>query len=1147
MSIQLPSFNETTYQQHEWHGLPDANMAIAIANLQAQKQCPFLIVTQDAQQAQQLASELRFFTQKNTVIFPDWETLPYDRFSAHQDIISARLIALYLQTQQSPAFLIAQMSSLLHFLVPEEHLNKFSLVLKVGQRLDRDQFVERLDQAGYQRVSQVMEHGDYAIRGGILDLFPMGGLEAIRVDWLDDEVDTLRVFDTQSQMSLKQLSEITILPAKEYPLNEANIHHFRQAWRDIFPDVNHTKNVLFQSVSKGKQAAGLEYYLPLFYEKMSSIFDYLADNTTLILVDELHQAAEKFWIDVNERWQLARLSTDYPALPPEKLFITTDVFFAQMKRYQRYQLLSASSNPEKVFWHSEQIPSIQIDASRRDSLWRLKDWLTQLANQKVLLAAESLGRREVLIEMLSKSQIQVMRAEGWDDFQAQQEPGLYLTVANIERPCLLSHHLLITEQQLLGEQVKQKRRRKQHSQHAEFMDGIRSLAELEIGDPIVHLEHGVGRFLGLEVLTVNGLMREFVTLSYADEDKLYVPVTDLQQISRYAGGDPEHAPLHKLGTDRWQKVRKQALEKVRDVAAELLDLYAKRAARHGHAFNYFEEDYLRFSSQFAFETTDDQQSAIDAVLKDMQSSRPMDRLVCGDVGFGKTEVAMRAAFMSVHNNKQVAVLVPTTLLANQHLQNFRDRFASWPVRIEALSRFGSGKSQKEIIADIHEGKVDIVIGTHKLLQEDVKFKDLGLIIIDEEHRFGVKQKEILKQVRSEVDILAMTATPIPRTLSMAFADLRDMSIIATPPAKRQSIQTFVQTWNTDLVKEACNRELRRGGQIYCLFNDVDKMPLFTDELQTLLPDAKIAMAHGQMPEKELEQVMRQFYHRQFQILVCTTIIETGIDIPNANTILIIRADKFGLAQLHQLRGRVGRSHHKAYAYLFTAPEESLSTDAKKRLEAIARHDQLGAGFALATQDLEIRGAGELLGHEQSGAMHEIGFELYSQLLDKAVRAYKRGEIPDLSELEHAGCEIDIAIPAYIPEDYLPDINARLVIYKRLSACDSEDEVHQLQVEMIDRFGLLPIAVQQLVALHQIKLQAYPLGIVKIEGNAKFLRLHFNDKPHIDPMMIIKLIQQQPKSYQLEGANKLKYTAELTDSQNRLVALSTLIKTLSAAE
>jgi len=1144
--IQLPTLTPSSNQTLFWSGLMGASLGLAITQLQKHHKHPFLIVTATAQQAQQLAHEIHFFTQSKAFVLPDWETLPYDRFSPHQDIISARLTALYAQSQTPPDFLIAQISTLMHALVPASHLLRNSFVLRVGQSIDMQSFLLRLESAGYQRVSQVMEHGEYAVRGALLDVFPMGGQVALRIDWLDNDIDSMRIFDTSTQRTTTKIDEITLLPAKEYSLDTDAVHFFRQSWRDAFPDANTRNNWLYQSVSKGQSSGGLEYYLPLFFEQLSSITDYLGPNTHIVWTDDIVKAAEQFWQDIDERWQIGRLDTQHPILPPERLFIRPDSLFAQMKAFARIQLSSKQEGKGDAYWHTNPIPDITLDASRPDALWRLGDWLTTLetSQTKVLLAAESLGRREVLLELLQKSRIQVTRSENWADFLASSHNGLHLSVATLNQSMWLNNIVLLSEQSLFGAQMVQQRRRSK-SAHADFSDSIRSLAELSTGAPVVHLEHGVGRFVGLETLTMDNLAREFVALEYAGGDKLYVPITNLHLISRYSGTDPEHAPWHKLGTDKWQKARKQAIEKVRDVAAELLDLYAARAARKGHAFSNAGSDYLRFAAGFAFEETPDQHAAIEAVLSDMQSPRPMDRLICGDVGFGKTEVAMRAAFMAVHGGKQVAVLVPTTLLANQHLQNFRDRFAEWPIRIEALSRFGSTGEHSRIIDELGSGKVDIVIGTHKLLQSDLRYHDLGLIIIDEEHRFGVKQKEFLKSIRTQVDILAMTATPIPRTLSMAFAELRDMSIIATPPAKRQSIQTFVQDWNPALAKEACMRELRRGGQVYALFNDVDNMPSFISQMQALLPDARIGMAHGQLPERELERVMRDFYHQQYNILVCTTIIETGIDIPNANTILMIRADKFGLAQLHQLRGRVGRSHHKAYAYLFTPPKEALSNDAIKRLEAISRHDQLGSGFALASQDLEIRGAGELLGHDQSGQMQEIGFDLYSQLLDRAVRAYRRGEIPTL-ETSTNGCDIDLGIPALIPEDYLGDVQTRLVLYKRINAAETENDLHQLQVEMIDRFGLLPIATKNLFQVMSIKYQATALGIKKIEATQHYCRLTFDAQPKVEPLTLIKLIQSKPTIYQLDGPNRLKYLRELQTAEQRLTATHELISTLSQA-
>ena len=1149
MIFKLPVWNQQQHKTLYWSGLNEGGIALSLSQIGQSLKKPILIITDSAQQAQQLANELNFYANdnnngQNALLFPDWETLPYDRFSPHQDIISARLQALYRQATTPPRFLIAHIATLMHQLIPADYLLSRSFVLSTGQHINRHEFTRNLETNGYQRVSQVMEHGEYALRGALLDVFPMGGEVPLRIDWLDDEIDSLREFDVATQLTTQRIESITLLPAKEYPLDNDSIHLFRQQWREAFPDHNTRTNWLYQAVSKGQSSSGLEYYLPLFFKKLSTITDYLTNDTIIVWVGKVVNAAENFYRDVEERYTIGKLDPNHPLIPPERLFLAANELLARMKPFFRIELSSEVKADNSQHWEMKPLPDLSIDPSRPDALWRLADWLPSLAsNTKVLLVAESVGRREVLIELLQKSKLKAQRAENWSDFLTSPEAGLYLTVAPLMHNLWYQNLAVICEVSLYASQVRQNRRRKR-SAHQDFTDGIRSLAELDVGSAVVHLDHGVGRYLGLETLSLGDIPREFVALEYAGGDKLYVPITNLHLISRYAGADADHAPCHKLGNDRWSKARKQAIEKVRDVAAELLDLYAAREARRGHAFADAGTDYLRFSAGFTFETTPDQQNAIDAVLADMQSPRPMDRLVCGDVGFGKTEVAMRAAFMAVHGGKQVVVLVPTTLLANQHLQNFRDRFANWPVKIESLSRFGGSGNQSRVIEQIAQGKVDIVIGTHKLLQSDMHYQDLGLIIIDEEHRFGVKQKEFLKSLRTQVDILAMTATPIPRTLSMAFAQLRDMSIIATPPAKRQSIQTFVQDWNPELAKEACTRELRRGGQVYVLFNDVERMPIFVEELTQLMPDARIGMAHGQMPERELERVMRDFYHQQYNILVSTTIIETGIDIPNANTILIHRADKFGLAQLHQLRGRVGRSHHKAYAYLFTPPKQALSTDAVKRLEAIARHDQLGSGFALASQDLEIRGAGELLGHEQSGQMHEIGFELYTQLLDKAVRAYRRGEVPNLEDnSDH--CDVDLAIPALIPDDYLPDISARLVLYKRINAAEDQAALHQLQVEMVNRFGLLPEPCKNLFIMMQLKQKALSLGIHKIEANTCQIKLHFLAQTRVDPMQLIKLIQQQPKIYKLDGPNKLKWSGEINTASDRLSAVDTLLTQLSA--
>jgi transcription-repair coupling factor (superfamily II helicase) len=1136
-------------QSLHWSDLYGSGLGLAASQAAHHHKGPVLILTADTPEASRLEYEVRFFTGAQASLpvlnFPDWETLPYDSFSPHQDIVSQRLATLYQLPPLERGVLVVPISTLMNRLPPRRYLQAHSLILDVGDNLDLNAMRRRLESNGYRCVSQVMEHGEFAVRGGLLDLFPMGSTLPYRIDFFDEQVDSIRTFDPESQRSLESVTKIRLLPAREFPLSEEAVTHFRQSYRLRF-EGNPQTSTIYRDVSDGLAPPGIEYYLPLFFEQTESLLDYLAPNVLIITTPGVAAAAEHFWQEINARYESLRHNPERRLLPPSDAFFQLAELNEALTAFSRVSVdpfIDPAAHDVACRYATQSPPPLPIMARAERPAEALLRFVDGFAG-RILFAAETTGRREALLDVLKGHGLQPALCEDWQHFLAGKAP-LGLTVAALEQGLLLEEPPLavISESQLFGEQALQRRRRKTaRTRDADAV--IRDLTELNLGAPVVHEDQGVGRYQGMLTLTVGGITTEFITIEYAGGDKLYVPVSSLHLISRYSGAAPEQAPLHKLGSDQWVKAKRRAAEKVRDVAAELLDLYARRAARQGFAFAAPDMQYRSFAATFPFEETPDQQTAIDAVLDDMTHTQPMDRLVCGDVGFGKTEVAMRAAFVAVQNNKQVAVLVPTTLLAQQHFQNFQDRFADWPVKVESLSRFRSTKDQNAVLQGLTEGNVDIVIGTHKLLQSDIKFKRLGLVIVDEEHRFGVRQKEWLKSLRSEVHVLTLTATPIPRTLNMALSGMRDLSIIATPPSRRLAIKTFVRERDNGLIREACLRELKRGGQIYFLHNEVKTIDKTARELAELVPEARIHIAHGQMRERDLEQAMLDFYHHRFNVLVCTTIIETGIDIPNANTIIINHADHFGLAQLHQLRGRVGRSHHQAYAYLVVPPRKALTADAVKRLEALESLEDLGAGFTLATHDLEIRGAGELLGDEQSGQMHEIGFTLYTQLLERAVQALKAGREPQLdAPLSHGG-EIDLRLPALIPEDYLPDVHARLVMYKRIASAENDEALKDLQVEMIDRFGLLPEAAKNLFRLTELKLKAQALGIRKLEAGPTGGRILFDKEPKIDPTAVIRLIQTQTKTYKLDGQDKLRFTMDLPEREQRFQAVEKLLELLA---
>ncbi|MGM3387225.1 transcription-repair coupling factor [Stutzerimonas stutzeri] len=1142
--LRLPPMPAASGKQL-WGNLPGAALSLAIAEAASNAERFTLLITADSQSAERLQEELAFFAPELPVLhFPDWETLPYDVFSPHQDIISQRIATLYQLPELTHGVLVVPITTALHRLAPKRFLLGSSLVLDVGQKLDVEQMRLRLEAAGYRCVDTVYEHGEFAVRGALIDLFPMGSALPYRIDLFDDEIETLRTFDPENQRSIDKVESIRLLPAREFPVKKESVTGFRARFRERF-DVDFRRCPVYQDLSTGITPAGIEYYLPLFFDETSTLFDYLPEDTQVFSLPGIEQAAEQFWKDVRTRYEDRRVDPERPLLPPADLFVPVEDCFSRLKSWPRVVAGQDDVEPGigRERFPAQRFPELAIDAKASEPLGALRRFLEEFPG-RVLFTAESAGRREVLLELLARLKLRPQEVSGWPQFVTSQD-RLAITIAPLDDGLLLQDPALalIAESPLFGQRIMQRRRREKTRDAGENV--IKNLTELREGAPVVHIDHGVGRYQGLVTLEIEGQAAEFLMLQYADEAKLYVPVSSLHLIARYTGSDDALAPLHRLGSETWQKAKRKAAEQVRDVAAELLDIYARRAARKGHAFQDPQVDYETFSAGFPFEETPDQQAAIEAVRSDMLAARPMDRLICGDVGFGKTEVAMRAAFIAVHSGKQVAVLVPTTLLAQQHYNSFRDRFADWPVRVEVMSRFKSAKEIQGAVQELAEGKVDILIGTHKLLQDDVKFTNLGLVIIDEEHRFGVRQKEQLKALRSEVDILTLTATPIPRTLNMAVAGMRDLSIIATPPARRLSVRTFVMEQQDAVIKEALLRELLRGGQVYYLHNDVKTIEKCAADLAALVPEARIGVGHGQMRERELEQVMGDFYHKRFNVLVASTIIETGIDVPSANTIIIERADKFGLAQLHQLRGRVGRSHHQAYAYLLTPPRKGMTDDAQKRLEAIANAQDLGAGFVLATHDLEIRGAGELLGEGQSGQIQAVGFTLYMEMLERAVKAIQKGEQPNLDQPLGGGPEINLRMPALIPEDYLPDVHARLILYKRIANATDEDGLKELQVEMIDRFGLLPEPTKHLVRLTLLKLHADKLGITKIDAGPQGGRIEFAADTKVDPMVLIKLIQSQPKRYKFEGATVFKFQVPMERPEERFNTLEALLERLAS--
>lgn len=1130
--------------EKRWVGsLLGSSAALLFKEIAVQHSSLLVVVARNNQHVAQLESELEFYGIKPT-IFPDWEILPYDRLSPHQDIVSERLAILSNMPQKG--ILLISASTLAQRVAPYSWVLGEHFDIRVGQKFDLEQQKLRLVQAGYHLVDTVYDHGEFAVRGSIMDIFASGQDTPIRIDLFDDEIDTLKFFDPETQRTTTTLKSFTVLPAKEFPLKEAR-SIFRDRYSELFPTANPKKNPIYQDVLDGIASPGIEFYLPLFFDKtymqsQSTLTTYFPKNCIVITNNDIDTDLTSFWKEVFRRYEDRRHNADQPILPPDELFIAPNNLLSALNQFPR-MLVSAEAVEEKagaLNLKVEQPPKLPVDPKKEKPFAVVKKYIDE-ANHSVLLVAESAGRRESLRDGLRASLGDIPSVDSFEQFQKSQF-AIAITNAPLDRGLLLTDQLsVISENQLYEHRVVQRRRKRQQEVSEEFL--IRSLTELSIGAPVVHIDHGVGRYAGLITLAIEGQDYEFLQLDYAEEAKVYVPVTNLHLISRYSGGDPDLAPLHKIGTDAWSKAKRKALEQIHDVAAELLHIQARRQSKPGFGFEVDQSLYMQFASGFAYEETLDQANAIEATLYDMQQAKPMDRLVCGDVGFGKTEVAMRAAFVAVQNGKQVAVLVPTTLLAQQHYESFKDRFADWPVRIEVLSRFGSNKTHTKNIEDLAEGKVDIVVGTHKLLQENVQFKDLGLMVVDEEHRFGVRDKERIKALRADVDMLTLTATPIPRTLNMAFSGMRDLSIIATPPARRLAVKTFVQEHTEASIKEAILRELLRGGQVYFLHNEVDTIERAAENIRVLVPEARVAVAHGQMRERELEQVMQQFYHKEYNVLVCSTIIETGIDVPNANTILIERADKLGLAQLHQLRGRVGRSHHQAYAYLLVPSIKHLKGDAEKRLDAIQRASTLGAGFMLATEDLEIRGAGELLGEQQSGSMQAIGYCLYMEMLEKATKAIQQGKTPNFDAPLSLTAEINLHIPALIPDEYLGDVHQRLLFYKRISNTDTQEKLDNIRMELIDRFGVPPQSVKHLFSVHQIRLKAEQLGITKIDINTQGGNIEFSPDTPVQAISIIQLMQKHPTYYRMEGGQRLKVMVQLEEQEKRIQFINDLLAKL----
>jgi transcription-repair coupling factor (superfamily II helicase) len=1148
MSFDLNTFlpkEGTRFAVPPVHGSADAYVLARVAGHLKKQGRMLAIAVANASDAQRLLAEIPWFGNEEQPalrchLLPDWETLPYDAFSPHQDLVSERLATLHEVRNGQSDVLIVPATTALYRMAPPSFLAAYTFFFKQGEALDEARLKSQLTLAGYTHVSQVMSPGEYSVRGGLIDLFPMGAALPYRIDLFGDTIETIRTFDADTQRSLYPVREVRLLPGREFPMDDAARTAFRGRWRERF-EGDPSRSPIYKDIGNGIASAGIEYYLPLFFEDTATLFSYLPDDCAIALVGDIEGAIQRFWSDTKSRHNFLKHDRERPLLEPGELFLNAEEFFSAAKPHARLALQAGDAASEI----SLPLPDVSINRRRDDPIAALRAYVQQTAC-RVMICAESSGRRETLQAYFNEHGMPLPLCEGYQDFATATAP-LMLGVAPLHAGFALTKEsgclAFITETELYaGSGRRAGRKRQETATQVDAM--VRDLSELKIGDPVVHVNHGIGRYMGLITMDLGEGETEFLHLEYAKDTKLYVPVSQLHVISRYSGASPEDAPLHALGSGQWEKAKRRAAQQVRDTAAELLNLYARRAARQGHAFEYSFNDYEAFAESFGFDETPDQAAAINAVIADMTGGRPMDRLICGDVGFGKTEVALRAAFVAVMGGKQVALLAPTTLLAEQHAQTFADRFADWPVKIAELSRFRSSKEVTQAIKGMADGSIDIVIGTHKLLSGDVKFARLGLVIIDEEHRFGVRQKEALKALRAEVDVLTLTATPIPRTLGMALEGLRDFSVIATAPQKRLAIKTFVRSESESVIREACLRELKRGGQVYFLHNEVETIENRKAMLEALMPEARIAVAHGQMHERDLEKVMRDFVAQRFNILLCTTIIETGIDVPTANTIVMHRADKFGLAQLHQLRGRVGRSHHQAYAYLLVSDTQSLSKQAQRRLEAIQQMEELGSGFYLAMHDLEIRGAGEVLGESQSGEMQEVGFQMYSDMLNEAVRALKNGKEPDLAAPLSSTTEINLHVPALLPNEFCGDVHERLSLYKRFANCGTQEDIDALQEELIDRFGKLPDAARALIETHRLRVAARPLGIIKIDAHAESALLQFQPDPPIDAMRIIALVQKN-RHIRLNGQDKLRITANMPDLPARVQQLKSTLRALAA--
>ena len=1126
------------------HGSSDAFLlAQAAAQLKANRQM-LAVVVANAGDAQRLLTEIPWFRADDTQdalrchLLPDWETLPYDAFSPHQDLVSERLATLYeIQNGQCDVLIVPATTALTR-MAPPAFLAAYTFFFKQGETLDEVRLKTQLALAGYTGVSQVMSPGEYSVRGGLIDLFPMGSALPYRIDLFGDIIETIRTFDADTQRSLYPVREVRLLPGREFPMDDTARTAFRGRWREVF-EGDPSRSAIYKDIGNGIAAAGIEYYLPLFFDQTATLFEYLPPGTSIAMLGDIAASISRFWSDTQSRYRFLKSDRERPLLEPQALFLSDEEFFTLARPHARLTL----QHDDTASGLSAPLPNLAVNRRMDDPLANLRAYLAG-TDKRVLICAETSGRRETLQQYFVEYNLPLALCDGYQDFSTASAPlmlGVAPLQAGFELTLADTPLAFITETELYaGSGRRVGRKRQEGATQVEAM--VRDLSELKIGDPVVHANHGIGRYMGLISMDLGEGETEFLHLEYAKDTKLYVPVSQLHVISRYSGAAPEDAPLHSLGSGQWDKAKRRAAQQIRDTAAELLNLYARRALRQGHAFSYSAHDYEAFAESFGFEETPDQAAAINAVIQDMTSGKPMDRLICGDVGFGKTEVALRAAFVAVLGGKQVAILAPTTLLAEQHAQTFADRFADWPVKIAELSRFRSGKEVALAIKGMADGTLDIVIGTHKLLSDDIKFSRLGLVIIDEEHRFGVRQKEALKALRAEVDVLTLTATPIPRTLGMALEGLREFSIIATAPQKRLAIKTFVRSESEGVIREACLRELKRGGQVYFLHNEVETIQNRKAALEALMPEARIAVAHGQMHERDLEKVMRDFVAQRFNILLCTTIIETGIDVPTANTIVMHRADKFGLAQLHQLRGRVGRSHHQAYAYLLVNDVQGLTKLAQRRLDAIQQMEELGSGFYLAMHDLEIRGAGEVLGESQSGEMIEIGFQMYSDMLNEAVRSLRSGKEPDLAAPLSSTTEINLHVPALLPNAFCGDVHERLSLYKRLANCGSADAVDNLQEELIDRFGKLPDPARALIETHRLRIAAKPLGIVKIDAHAESALLQFEPNPPVDAMRIIELIQKN-RHIKLNGQDKLRITASMPDLASRVLQLKSTMRSL----